>query len=42
MNRPLQTELDAVFRGVETELADDGRLTVRVPRGSVLPVLSFL
>jgi NADH-quinone oxidoreductase subunit C len=42
MNRALEAKVDAVFRGVETELADDGRLTVRVPRDSVVPVLRFL
>jgi NADH-quinone oxidoreductase subunit C len=41
-NRALKAKLDAVFRDIETALAADGRLTVRVPRDSVIPVLSFL
>jgi NADH-quinone oxidoreductase subunit C len=42
MNRLLKTKVDAVFRGVETELADDGLLAIRVPRDSVVPVLRFV
>jgi len=42
MNGPLRTKLDSIFRDVETELADDDRLTVCVPKDSVVPVLSFL
>lgn len=42
MNHALKAKLDAVFRDIETALADDGRLTVRVPRNSVAPVLRFV
>lgn len=42
MNGSLKTKLDSVFRDIEAELADDDRLTIRVPRDSVVPVLSFL
>ena len=42
MNHALRAKVDGVFRGVATELADGGRLTVRAPRDSVVPVLRFL
>jgi NADH-quinone oxidoreductase subunit C len=42
MNGPLRAKLEAVFKGVETELGADGGLTVRVPKDSVIPALGFL
>ena len=42
MTSSLSTKLDATFKGVEVGSADDGRLTVGVPRESVVPVLTFL
>jgi NADH-quinone oxidoreductase subunit C len=42
MNRSIATKLVSVFRDIDTALSDDGRLTIRVPKDSVVPVLRFL
>ena len=42
MTSSLSEKLDATFRDVEVESGDAGRLTVGVPKESVVPVLTFL
>ena len=38
----LKTKLDSIFKGIETNASDDGWLTIRATKESVLTVLSLL
>jgi len=42
MNGSLERQLDSIFRDIQTDVADDGRLRVRATAESVLSVLKFL
>ncbi len=38
----LKTKLDSIFKGIETDVSDDGRLTIHATKESVPTVLSLL
>jgi len=42
MTNSLKTRLDSIFKGVDVKSGDDDRLTISVPRETVVPVLTFL